>query len=69
MTIHHRIGDVPIKEASVTIVAVSAHRKSAIEAVATAIDDLKTRAPIWKKEFYNEGECHWKQNPEFADLL
>ena len=42
---------------SVTIVAVSAHRKAAIEAVSTAIDELKMKAPIWKKEFYVEGQC------------
>lgn len=57
MIIYHRIGEVPQKDVSVTIVAVSSHRKAAIDAVSTAIDELKTRAPIWKKEFYVEGEC------------
>jgi len=51
-------------------VAVSAHRKAAIEAVGTAIDELKMRAPIWKKEFYEQEEQgQWKKNPEYDDLL
>lgn len=37
----HRIGEVPISEASLIIVAVSAHRKAAIEATSEAIDVLK----------------------------
>jgi len=73
--IYHRIGEVPVGEASVTIVAVSAHRKAAMEAVGNAIDILKEKVPIWKKEFYEqvEGESpiepKWKQNPEFKKLL
>lgn len=53
------------------IVAVSAHRKAAIEAVAWAIDELKTTVPIWKKEFYEETEeiePQWKKNPEYNEL-
>ena len=41
IAMQHRIGEVPPKECSVQIVAVSAHRKAAIEAVAEAIDTLK----------------------------
>jgi molybdopterin synthase catalytic subunit len=41
ISILHRIGEVPISEASVIIVAVSAHRKAAIEATSEAIDVLK----------------------------
>lgn len=44
----------PISDASVIIVAVSPHRREAIEAVAWAIDELKMKVPIWKKEFYDE---------------
>ncbi len=52
----------PVKEASVNIVAVSAHRREALEAVAWAIDELKAKVPIWKKEFYvdedDDGKIH-----------
>ncbi len=52
IAILHRVGIVPVKEASVMIIAVSAHRRAAIDAVSEAIDLLKEKVPIWKKEFY-----------------
>ena len=48
IAIWHRVGVVPVKEASVIIVAVSAHRRAAIDAVSQAIDLLKEKVPIWK---------------------
>ena len=67
----HRSGEVPISEASVIIVAVSAHRRASIEAVSEAIDKLKETVPIWKQEFYADGETGpvWKKNPEFDNLI
>jgi MoaE-MoaD fusion protein len=56
IAIHHRTGRVDIGEASV-IVAVSApHRQDALAACKDAIDTLKERVPLWKKEFYEGGE-------------
>ena len=56
IAIYHRIGIVPVSEPSVTIVAVSPHRKTAINAASDCIDLLKERVPIWKKEYYKSGE-------------
>uniref|UniRef100_A0A1I7YTR2 Molybdopterin synthase catalytic subunit n=1 Tax=Steinernema glaseri TaxID=37863 RepID=A0A1I7YTR2_9BILA len=64
MAVFHRIGEVPVGEASVVIAASSAHRKEAIAAVEAAIDELKRSVPIWKKEIYGDGSCSWKENPE-----
>ena len=47
----HRV--VPVGEASVMIAASSEHRKEAIEAVAHAIDAVKSTATIWKKVYLN----------------
>jgi len=60
----HRLGVVPVTEASVVIAISSAHRRDALESVQFAIDSLKTTVPIWKKEVYNDGECSWKENAE-----
>lgn len=64
--IHHRLGTVPVKEASVVIAVSSPHRKSSLEAVHFAIDELKKSVPVWKKEQYAEGEgcSEWKENRE-----
>mmetsp|Transcript_17596 Transcript_17596/g.12544 ORF Transcript_17596/g.12544 Transcript_17596/m.12544 type:complete len:95 (+) Transcript_17596:53-337(+) len=68
IAIYHRLGVVPVGEASVMIVAVSSHRKAAIEAAAWAIDELKAKVPIWKKEVYEGEGAEWKKNAEFAKL-
>ena len=59
----HRVGAVPIGEASVAVVVSAAHRDAAFEACRYGIDQLKATVPIWKKEHYQGGEvwigaCH-----------
>jgi molybdopterin synthase catalytic subunit len=56
IAIVHRIGVVPIGEASVVIAASAAHRVAAFEACHFAIDRLKEMVPIWKKEHFEGGE-------------
>ncbi len=56
VAIHHRVGIVGIGETSVVIAVSSAHRASALAACAEAIDTLKGRVPLWKKEIYVGGE-------------
>ena len=56
IAITHRIGVVPIGEASVVIAVSAGHRKAAFEACHFAIDRLKEVVPIWKKEHYAGGE-------------
>jgi molybdopterin synthase catalytic subunit len=52
----HRLGRIEITESSVVIVVTSAHRRVAFEACHYAIDRLKKIVPIWKKEFFEDGE-------------
>ncbi|MGG6263399.1 molybdenum cofactor biosynthesis protein MoaE [Leptolyngbya sp. AN03gr2] len=52
VVIHHRVGRLEIGEISVLIAVGCPHRKEAFEACQYAIDTLKHRAPIWKKEVY-----------------
>jgi len=56
IAITHRVGVVPIGEASVVIAVSSGHRKAAFEACHFAIARLKQVVPIWKKEHYDGGE-------------
>lgn len=69
IAIYHRLGVVPVKEASIIIAISSAHRQDSLEAVSFAIDEVKRTVPIWKKEIYggsNEGTSAWKENKECA---
>jgi len=63
IAMYHKIGLVPIGEASVIIAISSVHRSESLEAVHFAIDELKATVPIWKKEFYADGSV-WKGNAE-----
>jgi len=56
IAIVHRIGAVPIGDASVVIAASAGHRRAAFEACHFAIDRLKEVVPIWKKEHFEGGE-------------
>jgi len=51
----HRIGLVPVGEASVGIAVSAGHRAEAFEACHWLIDRLKEIVPIWKKEHYRGG--------------
>jgi molybdopterin synthase catalytic subunit len=57
IAIHHRVGSLAVGEIAVAITAASAHRAPAFEACRAAIDRLKERAPIWKKEIGAGGEA------------
>ena len=56
IAIHHRIGLVPIGGRSVVIAVSAPHRQDALAACKDAIDTLKERVPLWKKEVYEGGE-------------
>ena len=51
-----RSGRVPVGEASVVVAVGAAHRGPAFAACRAGIDELKRRAPIWKKEIFEDGE-------------
>jgi molybdopterin synthase catalytic subunit len=46
----HRVGTVPLSEPSVVVVASAPHRDAAFAGAREVIDEIKARAPIWKKE-------------------
>jgi MoaE-MoaD fusion protein len=56
IAIHHRIGRVGIGDTSVVIAVSAPHRGDALAACKDAIDTLKDRVPLWKKETYDGGE-------------
>lgn len=63
--VHHRLGTVPVGEPSIVIAVSSPHRKESFVACEYILEEVKRRAQIWKREFY-EGErdedAEWKEN-------
>ncbi|XP_017475538.1 PREDICTED: molybdopterin synthase catalytic subunit [Rhagoletis zephyria] len=64
IAMYHRLGLVAPKEASVVVAIASPHRQASLDAVAYAIEQLKKKVPIWKKEMYDNGDSDWKENKE-----
>ena len=56
VAIAHRLGRLEIGETSVFIAVSAAHRPAAFDACRFAIDTLKRTVPIWKKEYFEDGE-------------
>jgi molybdopterin converting factor subunit 1 len=56
VAIHHRVGRVEIGDRSVVIAVSAPHRGDALAACRDAIDTLKVKVPLWKKEIYVGGE-------------
>ncbi len=52
----HRVGEIRPDDPIVLVAAWTAHRAAAFEAARYLIDELKSRAPFWKKESLPEGE-------------
>ena len=63
--VHHRLGTVPVGEPSIVIAVSSPHRKESFVACEYILEEVKRKAQIWKREFY-EGEsdeaAEWKEN-------
>jgi molybdopterin synthase catalytic subunit len=61
VAIAHRVGHLAIGEIAVVVAAAAKHRAEAFAACRYAIDTLKVRVPIWKKEFAEGGE-YWVED-------
>jgi molybdopterin synthase catalytic subunit len=63
VALEHRVGRLEVGEVSVAVAVSAPHRKDAFEAGRYAIDALKVRVPIWKKEVW-EGGARWVGSEE-----
>jgi molybdopterin synthase catalytic subunit len=57
LAIHHRTGRLEVGELSVVIVAGAAHRAHAFQASRYAIERVKQITPVWKHEFFDDGDA------------
>lgn len=60
VVVEHRTGEVAVGQPSVAVAVSSAHRGDAFAAARYLIDELKERAPIWKRE-------HWPGGAEWVE--
>ena len=57
VAIHHRVGRLAVGETSVVVAASGAHRAEAFQVCRYAIERVKQIAPVWKHEFFDDGEA------------
>ncbi|MDO9352141.1 MAG: cyclic pyranopterin monophosphate synthase MoaC [Solirubrobacteraceae bacterium] len=57
IALHHRLGLVPVGENAILIAAASPHRGPAFAAAAEALDEIKSRVPIWKAEVVGDARA------------
>jgi molybdopterin synthase catalytic subunit len=62
LAIHHRVGRIEVGEASVIVAAASAHRDESFRVCRYGIERIKQIAPVWKHEFFVDGES-WVEGP------
>lgn len=58
----HRTGMLSVGEISVVVGVASPHRADSLAATAWIMDEIKKRLPVWKEEFYQEGDRGWPSN-------
>ena len=59
VTCCHRVGKLSVGEMAVWVGVSASHRDDAFKACRYIIDEIKARLPIWKKEFYADGDSGW----------
>ncbi len=55
----HRVGDLAPGDVSVVVVASAPHRDAAFAAAREAIEEVKRKLPVWKREEYADGSVRW----------
>ena len=59
IAVRHRLGTIPVGEASIAIAVAAPHRTQAFDACRYVIEEVKRRVPIWKKELRVDGSEVW----------
>lgn len=62
IAILHRVGSLDVGEVSLVVAAGSVHRRESLLACAHVVEEIKQRAPIWKKEYGDDG-TFWIEGP------
>ena len=66
-TVLHRVGTLGIGEGIVLVLAAAPHRGDALAATGFLIDWLKTKAPFWKRQDFEDGSSEWVEARDADD--
>lgn len=60
IAVQHRLGLLKVRQSSVVIAVSASHRVETFEACRYIIEEIKKDLPIWKKEYFIDGDAGWK---------
>ncbi|MEU4243033.1 molybdenum cofactor biosynthesis protein MoaE [Actinoplanes sp. NPDC026619] len=63
VAVSHRVGTLKIGDVALVVAVSTAHRKAAFAACARAVDEVKDRLPIWKRQVFTDGTEEWVNCP------
>lgn len=55
----HRVGHLEIGDIALTAAASASHRREAFDACELLVERIKSSVPIWKRQYYVDGESEW----------
>ncbi len=55
----HRVGHLEIGDIALSAAVSAAHRREAFEACELLVERIKSTVPIWKRQFFTDGESEW----------
>ncbi|WP_194777928.1 molybdenum cofactor biosynthesis protein MoaE [Pararhodonellum marinum] len=62
LRVYHSLGNVGVGEISLFVIALSKHRRSALDSCSEAVERIKKELPVWGKEILEGDSHHWKKN-------
>ena len=68
VSVIHSWGELKVGDTSVLVRVGTPHRREAFNIARYVIDELKHRSPIWKKEFYSDGDSGWLKGHTLCQL-
>lgn len=62
--IAHRLGEVPVAEASIAVAVGSGHRGEGWRGAEWVLEEVKGKVEVWKREEFVDGGSEWRENRE-----
>lgn len=59
VALRHRVGELEVGDVAIAVAVGAGHRDAAFLACRYIVEEVKRRAPIWKREFYADGSVGW----------
>lgn len=69
VALKHRVGPLAIGDIALAAATAADHRTESFEACRWIVEEIKHRVPIWKKEFYADGQVAWVDPTRLAEAL